>query len=189
MSAGGTGSWWRRNRRPLGALILGLVAAGGMFTVVDVLPEVQAEGAVEFHTADSADETVSLGESSIGPVVSQFFPDDVVAFLNPPPGSQAMWVTVEVENAPANCTLRLTEVDGQRRTWLSAIPILAWEAPDDGPATCEFGRQGENYRLINAFALPPDAPGPFILDMVVNDYESLVVRVGRFTIAPTLAEG
>lgn len=189
MSSAETSTWWRRNRRPLGAVLLGLVAAAGMFTVVDVLPPIQSLDRIQVRIADSTKDSVSLDESSVGPVGSQFFPTDVVAFSKPPAGSQAMWVTVNIENAPVECTLELTEVDGSHRTWLSATPLLDWDAPEDGPPTCDYQKEGEDYRLISAFALPSDAVGPFFLDVVVKDNEALVTRVARFTITPTLAEG
>jgi hypothetical protein len=188
MSAADSRGWWRRNRRAGGALLLGLVAACGLFAAVDVVPRVMAEDSVDIQTADSPKDQLVLGSSTIGPVSSQFFPDDVVAFSDPPPGSKALWVKVTFEDAPDQCVLRLSEVGGQRRTWVDATPILNWDAPDDGPALC-IGRGGEDFGLLNAFALPPDAAGPFLLEVVVRNFDDQLVRVARFEIAPTLAQG
>jgi len=188
MSASDSRGWWRRNRRAGGALLLGLVAACGLFAAVDVVPRVMAEDSVDIQTADSPKDQLVLGSSTIGPVSSQFFPDDVVAFSDPPPGSKALWVKVTFEDAPDQCVLRLSEVGGQRRTWVDATPILNWDAPDDGPALC-IGRGGEDFGLLNAFALPPDAAGPFLLEVVVRNFDDQLVRVARFEIAPTLAQG
>ncbi len=188
MNAAGSREWWRRNRRAAGALLLGLIAACGLFAAVDVLPQVLADDSVEIQTADSPKDQLTLGSSAIGPVTSQFFPDDVVAFSDPPPGSTALWVKVMFEDAPDQCVLRLTEVGGQGRTWVDATPILNWDAPDDGPALC-IGHGGEDFGLLNSFALPPDAPGPFLLEVVVRNFDDQLIRVARFEIAPTLAEG
>lgn len=153
--------WWRGNAVALAALVL-LVPAVGITVTWHEWSESTAGARAAPVIVDPGDVT-GYGEGTFGPATGDFVEDPLA-----PGDARVLRVRIEIDPgdpAVACAEPVLHELDGAQRVWRPDTSSLTTDWDPQFPASCPSDATGP-YTLDARYLVPPDADGPFGVDLV-----------------------